>query len=137
MVEVVLADFFRDSPDVEVAEGESFEHAIVEPLTRSLLEPRREGAPFTVQRMCELLAEPRQVYKSTRRYLYALQRSVLITATEEVLAQQQQRWQPPSLVGVAVPASLGLPQPPSPPLSGGDASNRTGKKRKLSPELSN
>eukprot|EP00929_Paragymnodinium_shiwhaense_P095992 TRINITY_DN57395_c0_g1_i1.p1 TRINITY_DN57395_c0_g1~~TRINITY_DN57395_c0_g1_i1.p1 ORF type:complete len:284 (-),score=77.16 TRINITY_DN57395_c0_g1_i1:47-898(-) len=89
-MELVLAEFWRETPDVDVKEGQTFECMAVEPLTRSLLEPRREGAPFTVQRLCELLADPRHrgVYKSTRRYMYALQRAVVCTATEEMLARQ-------------------------------------------------
>eukprot|EP00442_Polarella_glacialis_P005100 CAMPEP_0115110236 /NCGR_PEP_ID=MMETSP0227-20121206/39255_1 /TAXON_ID=89957 /ORGANISM="Polarella glacialis, Strain CCMP 1383" /LENGTH=296 /DNA_ID=CAMNT_0002509235 /DNA_START=47 /DNA_END=937 /DNA_ORIENTATION=- len=85
-VEHVLSDFWKDAPDVQLREGESFQHIAVEPLTRSLLEPRREGAPWTTQRLCELLAEPRSSYKSTRKYVYALQRAVLITTTEEAVA---------------------------------------------------
>lgn len=84
-LEKVLADFWREAPDLKLREGETF-GAAVEPLTRSLLEPRREGAPWTTQRLCELLAEPRSGYKSTRKYIYALQRAILITTTEEALA---------------------------------------------------
>jgi len=84
-VEIVLGDFWRDAPDVQLQEGESFEGIAVEPLRRSLCEPRREGAPFTVQRLCELLVEPR-VYKSTRKYLYAVQRAVVVSSTEEAVA---------------------------------------------------
>mmetsp|Transcript_38173 Transcript_38173/g.105224 ORF Transcript_38173/g.105224 Transcript_38173/m.105224 type:complete len:237 (-) Transcript_38173:185-895(-) len=145
-VELVLGEFWRDAPDVEVQEGESFERAAVEPLMRSLLEPRREGPPFTVQRICELLSEPRLVYKSTRRYLYALQRAVLVTATEEVLAQQQQQRQPQLWQMPPLPDGGGISAaPPSPTGASLDstvaaatgASNGAGKKRKLSPELSN
>ncbi|CAL1130476.1 unnamed protein product [Cladocopium goreaui] len=41
-LEKVLADFWREAPDLKLREGETF-GAAVEPLTRSLLEPRREG----------------------------------------------------------------------------------------------
>eukprot|EP00747_Dinoflagellata_sp_TGD_P211685 gnl/TRDRNA2_/TRDRNA2_84894_c0_seq1.p1 gnl/TRDRNA2_/TRDRNA2_84894_c0~~gnl/TRDRNA2_/TRDRNA2_84894_c0_seq1.p1 ORF type:complete len:259 (-),score=74.39 gnl/TRDRNA2_/TRDRNA2_84894_c0_seq1:88-822(-) len=87
----VLDDFWRDAPDVELREGDSFELAIVEPITRSLLEPRRAGAPFTAQRICELLSEPRRVYKSTKRFLYALHRSLVVEATEESLLNRSCR----------------------------------------------
>eukprot|EP00429_Kryptoperidinium_foliaceum_P139269 CAMPEP_0176268062 /NCGR_PEP_ID=MMETSP0121_2-20121125/43481_1 /TAXON_ID=160619 /ORGANISM="Kryptoperidinium foliaceum, Strain CCMP 1326" /LENGTH=220 /DNA_ID=CAMNT_0017608145 /DNA_START=20 /DNA_END=679 /DNA_ORIENTATION=+ len=82
-VELVLAELWREAPDVRLPEGEAFERAAVEPLTRSLLEPRREGPPFTVQRLCELLTVCRATYRSTRKYLYALQRAVLVTSTEQ------------------------------------------------------
>mmetsp|Transcript_122593 Transcript_122593/g.318742 ORF Transcript_122593/g.318742 Transcript_122593/m.318742 type:complete len:228 (+) Transcript_122593:64-747(+) len=121
-VELVLGEFWRDTPDVQVQEGDSFERSAVEPLTRSLLEPRREGAPFTVQRLCELLAEPRGVYKSTRKYLYALQRAVVVTSTEEALSAQA-KIEP--LLDTSVAASAGGAGAPA------------GRKRKLPPELSN
>lgn len=82
-VEFVLGDFWRDAPDLQLQEGESFELTNVEPLRQSLLEPWRDGPPFTVQRLCELLYQPRRIYKSTRKYLYALQRAILVTTTEE------------------------------------------------------
>lgn len=85
-VELVLVEFWRNVPDLQLQEGESFEATAVEPLRQSLLEPQREGAPFTVQRLCELLMEPRGIYKSTRKYLYAVQRAILVTSTEEALA---------------------------------------------------
>mmetsp|Transcript_101212 Transcript_101212/g.179758 ORF Transcript_101212/g.179758 Transcript_101212/m.179758 type:complete len:249 (+) Transcript_101212:30-776(+) len=84
-VEHVLSDFWRDAPDLNLREGETFQQSAVEPLTQCVLDPRREGAPWTTQRLCELLAEPRSTYKSTRKYLYALQRAVLIQSTEEAL----------------------------------------------------
>lgn len=84
-IELTLADSWRGVPDVPLREGDDFERAVIEPLTRSLLEPRRDGAPFTVQRLCELLSVHRNGYKSTRKYLYALQRAVLATSTEETL----------------------------------------------------
>jgi|EP00927_Polykrikos_kofoidii_P059948 hypothetical protein len=164
-MELVLAEFWRDVPDIEVQEGESFVRAKVEPLTSCLLEPRRDGPPFTVQRLCELLVEPRLMYKSTRRYLYAVQRAVLITATEDELAQQSQQRQPEQLPQLQVhhsavasegPSAMPQAAPPSDtvavveastvPPSVGDAAvvggstvvgNWAGKKRKLSPELSN
>ncbi|CAE7947866.1 PPP4R2r [Symbiodinium sp. KB8] len=85
-METVLTDFWRDAPDLTLSEGETFQHSAVEPLKQSLLEPRREGAPWTTQRLCELLAQPRTSYKSTRKFMYALQRAILITATEEAIA---------------------------------------------------
>lgn len=84
-LERVLIDFKQDRDDLPLREGETFEVAAVEPLMRSLLEPRREGAPWTLQRLCELLSEPRRIYTSTRKYVYALQRAVLVTSTEEAL----------------------------------------------------
>eukprot|EP00930_Biecheleria_cincta_P003418 TRINITY_DN104353_c0_g1_i1.p1 TRINITY_DN104353_c0_g1~~TRINITY_DN104353_c0_g1_i1.p1 ORF type:complete len:272 (-),score=58.35 TRINITY_DN104353_c0_g1_i1:116-868(-) len=103
-VECVLSDFYRDAPDLPLREGETFQGQTVEPLTRSLLEPQREGAPWTTQRLCELLAEPRSSYTSTRKYVYALQRTVLVTSTEEAIhPQPRSQGSAGSLAGVRPP----------------------------------
>lgn len=154
-LERVLGEFWRDVQDVAVPEGQSFEQCSVEPLTRSLLETRREGAPFTSQRLCELLVEPRRVYKSTRRYLHAVQRAVLVTSTEELLAPQQgtaNQSLPESATDVAAapPHGCGAPAPGSPggstpaapagtgsPGSPSGGAAGAGRKRKLPPELAN
>eukprot|EP00928_Gymnodinium_smaydae_P033264 TRINITY_DN23870_c0_g2_i1.p1 TRINITY_DN23870_c0_g2~~TRINITY_DN23870_c0_g2_i1.p1 ORF type:complete len:221 (-),score=64.63 TRINITY_DN23870_c0_g2_i1:38-700(-) len=128
---VVLAEFWKDAPDVEVKSGESFERVAVEPLTASLLEPRREGAPFTVQRLCELLSEPRSIYKSTRRFLYALQRAVLVTSTEARAAASAMALSPLSLAGEA--AAAAAPAPAVSPEAEEGIGGGGGKKRKLSP----
>lgn len=85
-MERVLQEFWKDSPDVKMQDGETFEQSIIKPLMASILEPHRGGPPFTVQRLCELLVEPRRIYKSTRRFLYALQRALVVIATEDSLA---------------------------------------------------
>merc|ERR1712136_612549 len=105
-------EFWHDAPDCPLAEGESFDN-VIEPLKRSILEPQREGPPFTVQRICELLVDPRHTYKSTRRYIYALQRVVLIRMTEEVFTHRPQE-----------------------PVLGNDGAS-AGRKRKLPPEAAN
>mmetsp|Transcript_39260 Transcript_39260/g.117337 ORF Transcript_39260/g.117337 Transcript_39260/m.117337 type:complete len:246 (+) Transcript_39260:86-823(+) len=143
-VEHVLGEFWRDVPDVSVQEGESFERTVVEPLTRSLLEPRREGAPFTAQRLCELLTEPRLLYKSTRKYLYALQRAVLVTMTEEALLQMPLGSTAP-VAALAVPDVDATPAGQAAPAGAADApagdaaaaGTSAGRKRKLPQELAN
>jgi len=48
-----------------------------------------EGIPFTIQRMCELIINPRSMYKSTRKFLWALERVVSITTTVQAVVPQQ------------------------------------------------
>jgi len=42
-----------------------------------------EGAPFTVQRVCELAFRPREHYSSVGKYLRALEKTLLVTSTWE------------------------------------------------------
>mmetsp|Transcript_147163 Transcript_147163/g.256885 ORF Transcript_147163/g.256885 Transcript_147163/m.256885 type:complete len:213 (+) Transcript_147163:46-684(+) len=86
-MELVLHDFWNDSQDVGVTEGQTFSGVVVEPLTKSLLEPSRDCPPFTLQRICELLVEPRRMYKSTRKFFYALERTLSVTMSEEEVTE--------------------------------------------------
>lgn len=115
-IEHVLRDFWNNSQDLEVTEGESFERFAVEPLTRALLDKRRSGLPFTTQRLCELLATPWKTYSSTRKFVYALQRMIVITATEEQLLKE----------------SLDQDE-----MNGSATAPSAGRKRKLPPEMAN
>lgn len=128
-VELTLADHWRETQDVVLQEGDNFETTVVEPLTRSLLEPRREGAPFTLQRLCELLVEPKGIYKTTRKYLYAVQRAILITSTEEATIDA-----PAALDATVAPVMVGPAPEPAPAVVQGAPESR---KRKLPEELSN
>jgi len=132
-MELVLAEHWREAPPAEAVEGGSAEGSTAErspePLAQSLLDSRREGPPFTLQRICELLVEPRGIYKSSRSYRYALQRLVLIMATEELLG---------------CGGTAGLSAVTTPLLGDADAAcgnngspPQAGRKRKLPPELSN
>mmetsp|Transcript_49931 Transcript_49931/g.107460 ORF Transcript_49931/g.107460 Transcript_49931/m.107460 type:complete len:307 (+) Transcript_49931:108-1028(+) len=127
-IEMMLGEMYREKPDVELSEGETLHGAFIEPLMRSMLDPRREGPPFTVQRLCELLAQPRLWFNSTRKYLYALQRTIIITSTEEAVLAL-----PPQLFVSAHTVAL---QPPAKPVE--DATDPpANRKRKLPPELAN
>lgn len=124
-VELVLGEMWREKPDLQIQEGDNFERSVVEPITRSLLEPRRDGAPFTVQRLCELLIEPRLFYMSTKKYVYAVQRIVLVTSTEEAITDAPSS----NYCTITAPATMvgGLGAPGVP----------ESRKRKLPQELSN
>ena len=41
--------------------------------------------PFTLQRVCELVSRPEDYYKNTKKYLYALQKVLMITGKLEEL----------------------------------------------------
>ncbi|KAI9007970.1 PPP4R2-domain-containing protein [Phycomyces nitens] len=45
------------------------------------------GAPFTIQRLCELLLEPRKHYKMFIKYLRAIEKVLLVTSTWEEFAE--------------------------------------------------
>lgn len=135
-VERVLHDFWRDVPDLKLPEGRSFEAGVIEPLARSLLEDScRRGPPFTVQRICELLNDPRGCYKSTRGYFFALQKSILVTSTEAALAHRSPAT--PAPPADRVPAQLNSAGPEKASGSAdveADLTEAVGRKRKAPPE---
>ncbi|RXW21002.1 hypothetical protein EST38_g4850 [Candolleomyces aberdarensis] len=46
-----------------------------------------DGPPFTIQRLCELLIEPKKQYKSVGKYLRAVEKSILVTSTYDSFPQ--------------------------------------------------
>jgi len=48
-----------------------------------------EDAPFTLQRLCELILTPEKTYSNTRKYLSALEKMVNITSTIQTLTPQE------------------------------------------------
>ena len=125
-------EFWEDAQDVQLAADATFTDTYIRPLTDSLMKPVRDGAPFTVQRMCELLSEPRKQYKSTRKYVYALQRMVLVHLTEEEIVEASNGFIASALLAAAA----------VPPASSSDPrilgeKEVVGQKRMLPEELSN
>jgi serine/threonine-protein phosphatase 4 regulatory subunit 2 len=130
-MELVLAEFWEDVKDVQVKADATFVDACVHPLSQSLMKPLRDGAPFTVQRFCELLAEPRKQYKSTRKYLYALQRMLCVYLTEDEIVEAS------NCVFVGSRFSAAALRPPVATTMGTQVTEVVGQKRKLPEELAN
>ncbi len=47
------------------------------------------GAPFTVQRLCELLTAPRRHYRRSDKFMRALEKNMLVVSTVEAKSQKQ------------------------------------------------
>jgi serine/threonine-protein phosphatase 4 regulatory subunit 2 len=131
-LELVLVEFWEDVKDVQLKADVTFTNAYIRPLTSSLMKPVRDGAPFTVQRLCELLSEPHKQYRSTRKYLYAVQRMLLIQLTEEEVVEASNGF----IAGAHLAAAAVPPAAPNDPRLV-EAMEVVGQKRKLPPELQN
>jgi len=135
-MDLVLRSFFDEVQDVQVKADANFADAFIRPLTQSLMKPLRDGAPFTVQRLCELLVEPRKQYKSTRKYLYALQRLITVQLSEDEVREAANAF----IVGANLSAA-NVPPPTGASLPGVGApvvaTEAVGQKRKLPEELQN
>lgn len=86
LLDVALEDF-PQVPPVEIGplkpmpDGQSFEAA--RSALHSLLD-RFDAPPFTWQRLCELLLEPRKHYQRIEKLMFAIERLLLVTSTLEV-----------------------------------------------------
>lgn len=61
---------------------DSFDECVVSTPVECMLTFRR-GPPFTVQRLCELLLEPKRQYRSVGKYLRAVEKSILVTSSHD------------------------------------------------------
>uniref|UniRef100_A0A7S3G6C1 Serine/threonine-protein phosphatase 4 regulatory subunit 2 n=1 Tax=Palpitomonas bilix TaxID=652834 RepID=A0A7S3G6C1_9EUKA len=71
----------------EDIEGESFDHYRLRLI--GLLDSL-DGPPFTIQRLCELLHTGSAMYRSSRKYLYALEKLVSVSSTVPVVGFGEQ-----------------------------------------------
>jgi serine/threonine-protein phosphatase 4 regulatory subunit 2 len=130
-MDMVLREFWEDVKDVQVKTDVTFVDAYIHPLSQSLMKPLRDGAPFTVQRLCELLVEPRKQYKSTRKFLYAVQRMVTVYLTEDEIIEAS------NSVFTGEIFSAAAMRPPVPANTTSQVREVVGQKRKLPEELCN
>jgi serine/threonine-protein phosphatase 4 regulatory subunit 2 len=75
---------FDDPSDLSLQDGDSLDSAIISPLTEHLRS--FAGAPFTCQRLCELISNPKKNYSSLRRYAAACEKVLLVSSTDDNLA---------------------------------------------------
>ncbi|TFL07364.1 PPP4R2-domain-containing protein [Pterulicium gracile] len=72
--------------------------------------------PFTIQRICELVLRPTQVYNSVGKYLRAVEKSVLVTSTWDAfppLSEAEKRPYLTALVGISSPVPSSAVSSPS------------------------
>ncbi|CEL91801.1 unnamed protein product [Vitrella brassicaformis CCMP3155] len=71
----VLMEYHTKKPDVKLHQGESFT-SHVDAIVKALQD--FTGPPFTIQRLCELLSDPRKSYTSTKKLTYAFERMLKV-----------------------------------------------------------
>lgn len=113
-LEMVMNEFYEafptDSlpvlPNVEAFKYEDMKAKILEALDTFT------SAPFTIQRLCELVVDPRKHYKRTDKFMRGVEKNVLVVSTVEpksALAQsQQQPTSTPMVNGVPGIEELGI-----------------------------
>lgn len=81
----VITEFFESTLTVELPPCPNVEPFNYDRLKNSLLErfDTFNSAPFTVQRICELLTNPRKEYNRADKYMRAIEKNILVVSTRE------------------------------------------------------
>ncbi|EGI70692.1 Serine/threonine-protein phosphatase 4 regulatory subunit 2 [Acromyrmex echinatior] len=81
----VMTDFYESCPTLELAPCPNVEHFNYDIMKSNLLERLESfaNAPFTVQRICELLTAPRKEYNRVDKFMRAIEKNILVVSTRE------------------------------------------------------
>lgn len=82
----VITDFHDNTPSIaDLPQCPNVDPFNYERMKRTLLErlDAFNSAPFTVQRICELLTEPRKQYTRIDKFMRAVEKNILVVSTQE------------------------------------------------------
>ncbi|KAH0554352.1 serine/threonine-protein phosphatase 4 regulatory subunit 2 [Cotesia glomerata] len=81
----VMTDFYENCPALDLASSPNLEHFNYDIMKCNLLELLESfaSAPFTVQRICELLTSPRKEYNRVDKFMRAIEKNILVVSTKE------------------------------------------------------
>lgn len=81
----VITDFYETSPGLDIPHCPNVDPFNYDTMKNSLLEKidSFSSAPFTVQRICELLTAPRKQYNRIDKFMRAIEKNVLVVSTRE------------------------------------------------------
>lgn len=118
----VMTDFYENCPNLEFATCPNVEHFNYDAMKSNLLERLESfaNAPFTVQRICELLTSPRKEYNRVDKFMRAIEKNILVVSTREPGPIARRGETGDGMVNGSVEedtASITQQQPPLPPPS--------------------
>ncbi|XP_015127434.1 serine/threonine-protein phosphatase 4 regulatory subunit 2 [Diachasma alloeum] len=81
----VMTDFYESCPTLDLAASPNIEQFNYDSMKGNLLELLESfaNAPFTVQRICELLTSPRKEYNRVDKFMRAIEKNILVVSTRE------------------------------------------------------
>lgn len=81
----VITDFYESTPTIDLTPSPNVDPFNYERMKTSLLErlDSFNSAPFTVQRICELLTNPRKEYNRADKFMRAIEKNILVVSTRE------------------------------------------------------
>ncbi|OWR45045.1 hypothetical protein KGM_206603 [Danaus plexippus plexippus] len=81
----VITDFYETTPGIEIPPYPNVNAFNYDSMKNSLVErlDSFNSAPFTVQRICELLTYPRKQYNRVDKFMRAIEKNILVVSTRE------------------------------------------------------
>lgn len=81
----VITEFYESNPGLEITPSPNVDPFNYDTMKNSLIERIESfsSAPFTIQRICELLTAPRKQYNRIDKYMRAIEKNVLVVSTRE------------------------------------------------------
>lgn len=81
----VITDFYETSPGIDIPPYPNVDPFNYDSMKNALLERLDSfaSAPFTVQRICELLTYPRKQYNRVDKFMRAVEKNILVVSTRE------------------------------------------------------
>lgn len=82
----VMREFFESSPSRNASSSEPTVTADFEVMRQRLLDclDSFTSAPFTIQRLCELMVEPRKNYSNSEKFMRGVEKNVLVVSTVDI-----------------------------------------------------
>lgn len=87
----VITEFYETTPSIEIPPYPNVDPFNYDIMKNSLTERLDSfaSAPFTVQRLCELLTYPRKQYNRVDKFMRAIEKNILVVSTREPGIQRQ------------------------------------------------
>ncbi|KAE8744537.1 hypothetical protein FOCC_FOCC008863 [Frankliniella occidentalis] len=81
----VITEFYETTPTLDISPSPNVDPFNYETMKTVLLERLEafSNAPFTVQRLCELLTTPRKEYNRPDKFMRAIEKNILVVSTRE------------------------------------------------------
>lgn len=110
----VMTDFYESCPTLELAPCPNVENFNYDSMKSNLLERLESfaNAPFTVQRICELLTAPRKEYNRVDKFMRAIEKNILVVSTREPGPIARRSENGDSMVNGSVDEAAAVTQPP-------------------------
>ncbi|XP_076243874.1 uncharacterized protein LOC143185052 [Calliopsis andreniformis] len=110
----VMTDFYESCPTLDLAPCPNVDNFNYDTMKSNLLERLESfaNAPFTVQRICELLTDPRKQYSRVDKFMRAIEKNILVVSTREPGPIARRNENGDGMVNGSIEEETAVTQPP-------------------------